>query len=98
MSEATTIDILLTRIDRLESKLDQLLTKEAVREFYTTAQFADRVGKSKDTIAGHCQNGRIRATRKRNGRGGKLEYSISHDELLRFERDGLLPPQGSIDR
>jgi len=78
-------------MDRVESRLDALVTRQAVKEFYTTAEFAELVGKSDLTIREHCRFGRIKAEKKQSGRGAHPAWVIAHAELLRYQRDGLMP-------
>jgi hypothetical protein len=79
------------RLDRIETILTALLNGEQVREWYSVAEFAQAVGKAEFTCREYCRNGRINAKKKSGGRGDRPEWAISHDELLRFRREGLLP-------
>lgn len=81
------------RLARIESLLIALVERETVREWYTTEQFAQLVGKAEFTVRQWCRLGRIRAEKQQSGRGAYPAWAISHDELLRYRRDGLLPIQ-----
>lgn len=78
-------------MERIEGLLSQLVQRQAVKEFYTTAEFAELVGKSELTIREHCRFGRLRAEKKQSGRGAHPSWVISHQELLRFQKEGLIP-------
>ena len=84
---------LSARLERLESLLQTLVSRETVREYYTTAQFAAAVGKAEWTVRRYCATGRLRAIKRQSGRGASKDWAISHEELLRYQRDGLLPPK-----
>ncbi len=79
------------RLSRIEAMLTQLVERQAVKEFYTPEEFARRVGREAFTCREYCRLGRIRALKKASGRGKHASWVIPHDELLRFQREGLLP-------
>ena len=80
------------RLDRLESMLAMLIERQTVRDWYTTEEVAQLLGKAEFTIREWCRLGRIRAQKRGSGRGPHLAWAISHEELLRYRREGLLPP------
>lgn len=79
------------RLDRIEAMLAVLVERQTVREWYTTEEFARLVTKAEFTVREWCRLGRIHAEKRRSGRGAFSAWVISHQELLRFQRDGLLP-------
>src|SRR5258708_29776776 len=79
------------RLERIEAKLTQLFEQQAVKEFYTPEEFARLVGREAFTCREYCRLGRIRAQKKASGRGKHASWVISHDELLRFQPEGLVP-------
>jgi hypothetical protein len=79
------------RLARIEAMLTQLIEKQAVKEFYTPEEFARLVGREAFTCREYCRLGRIRALKKASGRGKHASWVIPHDELLRFQKEGLLP-------
>lgn len=84
------------RLDRIEQMISVLVERETVREWYTPLEFARQVGKAEFTVREWCRAGRVRSAKKGSGRGRFLAWVISHDELLRYRRDGLLPaPQSA---
>lgn len=78
-------------LERIESMLKAILEREMVKDWYSTDEFARLVGKAEFTVREYCRLGRIRAEKRKSGRGAHPAWVISHDELLRFRRDGLLP-------
>lgn len=62
-----------------------LLRRRGVREF------ARLVGKAEFTCREWCRLGRIRAIKKGSGRGKYQSWAISHEELLLYCKEGLLP-------
>jgi hypothetical protein len=79
------------RLARIEAMLQQLVERQAVQEFYTPEEFARLVGREAFTVRGYCRLGRIHALKKSSGRGKHPSWVIPHEELLRFQREGLLP-------
>lgn len=80
------------RLEKIELLLVALVERQQVREYYTTREFARIVGKSDFTCREWCRRGRVNSAKKRSGRGGHASWSISHAELLRYQREGLLRP------
>ena len=79
------------RLARIESMLMQLVERQAVKAYYTPEEFARLVGREAFTCREYCRLGRIRAQKKASGRGKHASWVIPHEELLRFQREGLLP-------
>jgi transposase len=79
------------RLERIESLLVSLVERERVRQWYSVDEVARVVGRSVFTCREWCRNGRILAEKKKSGRGAHAAWAISHAELLRFQREGLLP-------
>jgi hypothetical protein len=82
------------RLDKIEAMLVLLVERQQVREWYSVEEFARIVGRAKFTCREWCRHGRIKAEKKDSGRGAYASWVISHEELLRFQREGLLPPAG----
>jgi hypothetical protein len=82
---------LTTRLDRIEGMLATLLERQVVKDWYSTEESARIVGKAEFTVRERCRLGRIKAEERRSGRGAHAAWVVSHQELLRFQRDGLLP-------
>jgi hypothetical protein len=85
------IDDISNRLTRIEASLELLVRVKMTREWYTTAEIAKTLEKSEFTVREWCRLGRIRAEKKGSGRGKFQAWVISHAEVLRIERDGLLP-------
>ena len=79
------------RLERIESMLAMLVERQQVREWYTIEQFAALVGKACFTCREWARLGRIHADKRSSGRGAYASWVVSHDELLRYQRQGLLP-------
>jgi hypothetical protein len=79
------------RLDKIECMLTVLVDRQQVREWYTTQEFAQAVGKAEFTIREYCRLGRLRAQKRKSGRGAYPQWVLSHDELDRYRRNGLLP-------
>ena len=98
------------RLDIFESKLGILERIEAMllvlverqqREWYSVEEFARIVGRAEFTCREWARHGRIRAEKRLSGRGAFPAWAISHVELLRYQREGLLPlrqlPRGDAE-
>jgi hypothetical protein len=84
------------RLEKIESLLVSLIERERVREFYSVEEFARIVGRAEFTCREWCRHGRINAEKKESGRGAYAAWAISHAELLRFQKEGLLPHRRSV--
>jgi Helix-turn-helix domain len=84
-------DVILAKLERLEIMLTTLVERQTIREWYGTDEFARLVGKAEFTVREWCRLGRIHAEKRRSGRGAFSAWVVSHNELLRYQREGLLP-------
>lgn len=87
------MDELSTRLDRIESMLRFIMEREQKRQWYSVEEFARHVGRAPFTVREYCRLGRVNATKKLSGRGEVPEWAIAHEEMERYEREGLLPTQ-----
>ena len=85
------IEAALTTISQQQAALAALDRCQAAKELYTTAEAAEALGKAEFTVSEWCRRGRVRAEKKGSGRGRHQAWVISHDELRRYQREGLLP-------
>jgi predicted site-specific integrase-resolvase len=58
-----------------------------------TEEFAQLVGKAEFPVREWCRHGRIKPEKRLSGRGAYPAWVISHQELLRYQKEGLLPPR-----
>jgi hypothetical protein len=79
------------RLDKIEGLLLVLVERQQVRGWYTTEQVAQLVKEAEFTVREWCRLGRIRAEKRHSGRGAHPAWVVSHQELLRYQREGLLP-------
>lgn len=78
------------RLEKIESMLAVLVERQTIKDFYEVEEFARLVGKAEFTVREWARMKRIRAQKRKSGRGAFASWVISHDELLRYQRDGLL--------
>jgi Helix-turn-helix domain len=78
-------------LDRIEGMLVALVESQVVKDWYSTEEFARIVGKAEFTVREWCRLGRIRAEKRRSGRGAHPAWVISHQELMRYQKEGLMP-------
>jgi hypothetical protein len=83
------------RLESIEAMLVILVERQKVQDFYEIEEFAKIVGKSCFTCREWCRLGRIHADKKLSGRGAYARWVVSHAELLRYQKEGLLPLQPS---
>lgn len=79
------------RLEKIEAMLVELVERQQVREWYSVEEFARIVGRATFTVRAWARDGRIRASKKLSGRASFASWSISHDELRRYQQEGLLP-------
>ena len=79
------------RLERIEAMLVVLTQRQHVPEWYTTQEFAQTVGKAEFTIREYCRHGRLKAEKRQSGRGAHPQWVLSHSEMERYRRHGLLP-------
>jgi hypothetical protein len=79
------------RLEKIEELLMVLVDRQTVREWYTTQQVAQLLGKAEFTVREWCRLGRLKADKRISGRGAYPAWVIKHEELLRYQREGLLP-------
>jgi excisionase family DNA binding protein len=86
---------MIDRLTRIEEKLDELARSlqfaRRAKEWYTTAEVADLLGKDKYTVREWCRERRVRAVKRQAGRGKAKEWNISSEEVDRIRNQGLLP-------
>jgi hypothetical protein len=82
---------ILERLDRIEAALALLVQQRAIKEWYSTTEVAEVLGKAEYTVREWCRQGRILARKKPCGRGKGGEWLVSHEELTRVHNEGLLP-------
>lgn len=78
------------RLERIEAMLAALVERQGAKDWYCVEEFAQIVGRAAFTCREWCRHGRLNAVKKRSGRGAHASWSISHEELLRYQREGLL--------
>lgn len=86
---------ILTKLERLEAMLVVLVKRQTTKDFYEVEEFARLVGKAPFTVREWCRHGRVNAEKRRSGRGAYPQWVISHTELVRYQREGLLHTQRS---
>jgi len=76
---------------RIEQMLQSIIEQRIIKDWYTTAEVAKVLGKAEFTVREWCRLGRVRAEKKKCGRGASSEWIVSHEELTRVRNEGLLP-------
>ena len=79
------------RLGNIEAMRGVLVQRQSVKEYYTVEEFARLVGKSCFTCREWARLSRVNGEKRQSGRGAHAEWVFSHAELLRYQRDGLLP-------
>lgn len=86
-----TADDVLARLEKIEALLAALVEQRTVKDWYSTGEVAAILGRAEFTVREWCRLGRVRAGKKKSGRGPASEWIISHEELTRVRNEGLLP-------
>ncbi len=79
------------RLARIEHMLAGLVERESIKDWYSTTEVGNILGRSGYTVREWARLGRIRASKRRCGHGSAKEWMISHEELTRLRNEGLLP-------
>jgi hypothetical protein len=79
------------RLSNIESMLLVLVERQQHKDWYEVDEFSRLVGKAPFTVREWCRLSRLRAEKRRSGRGAYPQWVISHAELERYQREGLLP-------
>jgi Helix-turn-helix domain len=79
------------RLSRIENLLAELVGRQRVKDWYSTSEVGDILGKSEYTVREWCRQHRVRAGKRACGRGRAKEWIVSHDELTRLKNEGLRP-------
>jgi hypothetical protein len=82
------------RLKCIEEMLKTLVSQRP-KPWYTTREAGELLDRAEWTVRAWCREKRVKAEKLSNGRGGEGEYRISHEELERYQREGLLPKQNS---
>lgn len=82
---------ILERLERIEAALNLLVRQRTIKDWYTTDEVADLLGKDPFTVREWCRLARVHAEKKGSGRGKYQAWVISHQELMRIQKEGLLP-------
>ena len=81
------------RLEKIEAMLVVLVERHVVKDWYSIDEFARIVGRAELTCREWCRRGRVRGEKRLSGRGAFMAWVISHAELQRYQREGLLPCQ-----
>lgn len=86
------------RLQRIEEALYRLVEQRTIKDWYTTSETAEVLGKAEWTVREWCRLGRVNAAKRLCGRGRSQEWIISHAEIDRIRNEGLLPDPRVIRR
>lgn len=84
------LDEVIERLGRMEDALRTLVERQTIKDWYGTDEVAKIVGKAEFTVREWCRLGRVNAEKRGSGRGKYQSWVVSHAELQRLQRDGLL--------
>lgn len=79
------------RMAAMEAALNTLVHEKTVKDWYSTAEIAELLGKAEFTVREWCRLGRIHAEKRQSGRGPHAAWVVSREELQRYYRNGLIP-------
>lgn len=84
------------RLEKIEAMLAALVERRDAKEWYSVEEFSWIVRRAAFTCREWCRRGRIHAVKKGSGRGAHASWAISHAELLRYQREGLLQRRPAV--
>lgn len=76
---------MMSEILELKTMVGELL-RTRPKGGYTVKEFGEIVGLATATVREHCRSGRLNGVKGREG-----DWHLPHDELLRYQREGLVP-------
>jgi hypothetical protein len=85
------IQLLLHRLNSIDERLAAMAEEKQPKSHYSTQEVAEKLGKAEFTVREWCRLGRVLAIKRKSGRGAHAAWVVSHVELLRYQREGLLP-------
>jgi excisionase family DNA binding protein len=77
------------RLEKIEQMLTRLVEQRSAKEFYTTTEVAELLGKAEYTVREWCRLKRVRAQKAPDGRS----WLIPGAELLRIRNSGNRPAE-----
>jgi len=83
------------KLEELRAMVLMLVERQMVKDHYEIEEFARLTGKAPFTCREWARLGRIRAEKKLSGRGAYARWVVPHSELLRYQKEGLLPLRAS---
>jgi hypothetical protein len=81
--------LVLELLKRIDASMTALLEQQVAKEWYTTSEVADILGKAEYTVREWCRKGQVQASKAHNGRG----WLIAHEHLVRLRNEGPIPEQ-----
>lgn len=88
------------RLERIEKRLERIEAglNGNGQKWFTPKEFGEFVERNEYTVQQWCRQGRIRAE-KCGGRAGPYQvWRISREELERYQKEDLLPPDPTRNR
>ncbi len=82
---------ILEHLQRIEAAMTSLVEQRVPKEWYSVREAGSILGLARFTLSEHARLGRIRAQKRRCGRGATGEWAISMEELIRVQNEGLMP-------
>jgi len=86
----TVSELLVQRLDRIETLLEQLVSQRTVKDWYSIAEVAQILGRAEFTVREWCRFRRVYASKRACGRNHAKELVISHEKLTRIQNESLL--------
>lgn len=81
----------MAEVKQMQEKLDVLVNRQQ-KDYYSTDEFAKLKGLEPKTVRDNLSAGRLKGIKRRDGHGRSQRWAIPHEELQRYEREGLLSP------
>jgi predicted transcriptional regulator len=89
MKSLVSLDDQAKSLAALQDQMRCLVTQKVVKDYYSIAEVAKRVGRSEYQVREWCRTGRLAAVKKNTGRGRSKEWMVPQEELTRHESHGF---------
>lgn len=78
-------------VAKIDALMETVISQKTIKDFYSTAEVAEMVGRSEFQVRRWCREGRVKAIKRAAGRGSHKEWMVGGEELTHYKNYGLRP-------